>query len=51
MDTPTFHVGDLVVWKSIQLVVIEIKDNGMVEALSPTMRVTALPSEFQPFLG
>ena len=47
MDTP-YALGDLVVWKGIELVVIDIKDNGDLETLSPTLRVTAPPTDFTP---
>jgi hypothetical protein len=42
-----FALGDLVKWHGIELVVIELKPNGEIEALSPTWRVTAKPDEFE----
>lgn len=37
----TFHVvGDKVLWKGILLTVVRIKDNGEIEAHSPTMFLT-----------
>lgn len=45
---PQFSVGDLVTWKSFQLVVIELKEDGTLDAMSPTMRVNDIPANFTP---
>ncbi len=42
-----FNLGDTVIWHGIELVVIELKNNGQIEAISPTMRVSAPASDFQ----
>jgi hypothetical protein len=43
-----YQVGDLVIWHDIELVVIEVKADGQIEAISPTMRVSAPPRDFTP---
>ena len=40
-----FAVGDVVLWKGFELIVVDLKP-GIVEALSPQWRVSAPPTDF-----
>jgi len=46
-EAPLFKLGQIVYYRGIVLQVSKLREDGWIEARSPTMHVTATPDEYQ----